>query len=432
MDEYLEKLKAVQDEIKGIDMRMSALENGYVLDAEFVDQYIEQQRSNAPARYEDFLSKDDLIRIQNDYLTSLNKGADCDALDYGLAAVIGIFCGVIDALFTSNPHEGIVSEKTDDLFDKIIMALARKNGWNPKEEKKNSVASAIGFLESHYGVVYDQAKSKDVLGAVEHMRTRNHHAKSAGHYPDIFGLIASICNQFTGTSTFYDQKKKFVYMVNTEDKHELHGDTFVGKVFCGTANWFWHCISDIAGSSGSRGKGKGHIGAGLPIPFTELFQLCDFGKFENEKGQWQSFATVMTKVYEEGYDARHAATMSVPVILNELLIRAIYTIKRHFYNGLEWNKILLEKEKYSLKRMLTVSVGTMCLVDAGHATVSSWGNWVKFFSELNLVSWSRFGLLAVGELQMMVDKENRNIVAIQDTISERWDELLEKSRMLLE
>ena len=163
-----------------------------------------------------------------------------------------------------------------------------------------------------------------------------------GHYPDIFGLIASICNQFTGTSTFYDQDKKFVYMVNAENKHELHGDTFVGKVFCGTANWFWHCISDIAGSSGSRGKGEEHIGAGLPIPFTELFQLCDFGKFENEKGQWQSFATVMTKVYEEGYDARHAATMSVPVILNELLIRAIYTIKRHFYNGLEWNKILLE------------------------------------------------------------------------------------------
>jgi hypothetical protein len=35
---------------------------------------------------------------------------------------------------------------------------------------------------------------------------------------------------------------------------------------------------------------------GLPIPFTELFQLCSTKMFRNESGDLQSLGTVMTQV----------------------------------------------------------------------------------------------------------------------------------------
>ena len=193
-------------------------------------------------------------------------------------------------------------------------------------------------------------------------------SKSLSHYPDVFGLIASICNQFTNTSTFLDSGRGTITITNgTGNGLELYGATLLSKLYCGFINWIMHCISDVAGSSGSKG-----VGAGLPIPVTEFFQFCNFGRFENEKGQWQSFATVMTKVYEEGYDLRHGVATSIPVLLNDLLIHAIFTIKQHFYAGVPWERI---KDNYDgLLRMKTVSIGSLCLVDLSEAAITSWGN----------------------------------------------------------
>jgi len=186
-----------------------------------------------------------------------------------------------------------------------------------------------------------------------------------------------------------------------DNEWRLEGNNLVSKLFAGTANWLGHCMSDIAGSSGSRGKGEGHIGAGLPVPFTEFLQLCDFGRFPDEKGHYQSFATVMTEVYERGYDVRHGVATSVPVIVNELLVRMVYTFKKHFYEGKIWQESMPIKKDLTLNRMLTVGTGSLCLVDFGQAAVTSWGNWVLFFSKLNIVAWARFGMLGVKELQLI-------------------------------
>ena len=104
------------------------------------------------------------------------------------------------------PHDGAIGETTDKLFDKALIKLAgeKKNG------DERSISSAIGFFEGKARINYDQAKTQEITKqlrdgfteTIEHLSTNNHHAKSMGHYPDIFGLIASICNQFTDTSTF--------------------------------------------------------------------------------------------------------------------------------------------------------------------------------------------------------------------------------------
>ena len=434
-DPYLDRLRAIQAETAGIDACLDALESGYTLDAERVDSIVRSQMLARPVRYEDFLSEGKLEEIALEYSQALNKGVDCDALDYALSAACGLVSGIVDVIFVGTPGEGLAGNATDNLFDAVVVRFAKSlkddNGnplWNPKPGNENNVASAIGRLEQVFKVGYDQVKSADTAGVIKNMLPKNHHAKSASHYPDFIGLIASICNQFTDTSTFFDSNNGQIAIVpGTGNGVELIGKTLTAKVFAGTINWFGHCMSDVAGSSGASGRGTG-----LPLPFWEFFELCNFGKFPNEKGQWQSFATVMTQVYEQGYDLRHGVSTTFPVLINELLVRAVYTIKRHFGAGVPWSECLPVGKCPELQRMLTVGVGSMCLIDLGHAAATSWGNWVKFFGELNITAWARFGLQGARELQAIAERDTRNLLELNDDISSEWNRLLERSQSLLE
>ncbi len=422
-------------------MRISALEEGYALDANQVDAFVKQNRSTRIAKYESFLTKEELNIISDNYIEALKKGVECDGWDYGLSATVGVFCGIIDAFFCSTPHKGIISGSVDNLFGESVKRFAKITGWDPREGNENNLASAIGYLERTFKVGYDQTTSSQVGGAVKNMAMDNHHAKSAGHYPDILGLFFSLCDQFSGTSTFYDKSIGSIKIVpatsynsqwaqeffkNTHLGIKLQGDTFISKIIAGTLNWFGHCMSDICGSSGSKGTGSG-----LPVPFTEFFQFCNFGKFYYDEKHHETFATVMTKVYENGYDTRHAATTAIPVILNDILIRMLFAIKRHFAENKEWEECIPLTQSPEVHRMLTVGIGSMCLVDLGHAGATMCGSWVLFFSKLNITAWARFGQLGVQELQLITERELKNIETIQDEISDNWQKLLERSNDLI-
>ncbi|MBQ9059374.1 MAG: hypothetical protein IJ125_09345 [Atopobiaceae bacterium] len=360
-DPYLERLRAIQAETTGIEARIDALESGYAIDADTVDKFIESQVSSRPARYDDFLAEGEIKDIALRHSQAMNKGVECDALDYALAAVCGLLSGLLDVLLVGSPGDGVLDAATDNMFGRMVKEFAGKMGWSPREGNEGSLQSAIGFLERNFKVGYDQAKHTDVGSVIKPLTPKNHHAKSAGHYPDIIGLIGSISNQFTDTSTFFDSKKgSFVYVAGTGKGVELKGDTVSAKVFAGFVNWLGHCMSDVTGSSGSQSRGQG-----LPIPFTEFFQLCNFGKFPNDEGQWQSFATVMTQVYEQGYDLRHGVAATFPVVINDLLVRAVFTLKRRFADGLSWEGCLPKGDSPEMQRMATVGVGAMCLVDLG-------------------------------------------------------------------
>lgn len=433
-DPYLERLRSIQAETEGIDARLSALESGQVLEVEKIDAIIQAGFTEKPARYEDFLSEEEIGDIAFRYSRALNKGVDCDALDYALSAVCGFASGLIDVVFVGQPGKEVVGQISDRLFDAIVVRFAKsikdeegKQLWRPRFGNENNVSSAIAFLEGQFKVGYDQAKSADTFGLIKNMLPKNHHAKSAAHYPDLIGLIASICNQLTDTSTFFDSTSSQIVIVRGSGNGiELKGKTLEAKVFAGAMNWFGHCMSDISGSSGAKGRG-----AGLPMPFWEFFELCNFGKFPNEKGQWQSFATVMTQVYEQGYDLRHGVATTFPVLINDLLIRAVFTIKRHFVQGVPWLECLPVGDCPELQRMLTVGTGTLCLIDLGHSSITSLGNWVQFFGNLNITAWARFGLQGVRELQMVANRDTENTLSINDEISEEWGRLLKRSRALL-
>jgi hypothetical protein len=426
---YLDNLLKVQQELLNTQARLDALELGKVADPVMLSE------DDRPASFSDFLSADEIQAINRSFSESLNRKVECDSLDYALACACGVISGLIDILLVKTPHEGLLGDASDKLFDKAVIALAGKK----KNGEERNIASAIQFFENKAKVTYDQAKTQEITKrltdgfaeTIEHLSTKNHHAKSLSHYPDIFGLIASICNQFTNTSTFLDTSKGKITIINGADSFlELQGNTMPAKIFSGFVNWLFHCLSDVAGSSGNRGLDKG-TGTGLPIPFTEFFQFCNFGAFKNEKGQNQTIATVMVKVYEEGYDLRHGVATSVPVLINDLLLRAVFMIKQHFYDHVSWTDLLRKKNEDKFQRMASVGIGALCLLDLSEAAITSWGNWVVFFSHLNISAWNRLAIQGVKELRILSDREMHNLEMIEQEITEKREELLQRSRLLV-
>lgn len=333
-----------------------------------------------------------------------------DKLDYALAASSGAICGVIDIFLVGKPGESPVGEITDNWFADRTMDFAKLCGWNDKGIK--SLPSAIRYLENKFKIPYDQRGVGDVASFVFGLNPSNHHFKSLAHNPSLLGLFFSILDQFTNSSHFVSDGE-LISLVKADDRFELRGNNLPSKFFCAFANWFGHLISDMSGSSGSKTRGMGvpsplwtwtndiiAIKRSLNIPASE------FDKAANE---------LAINIYNQGYDARFQLAQAIPVFINEMLVRLMYSLRRlikYFTeNSKEESSLKLMWKKCepfsspTVKRMLTVAHGIFCLVDVGDATVRSFVagvgefNPTEFLLRLNIVGVGRFTVSLYGEVK---------------------------------
>ena len=360
----------------------------------------------------------------------------CDSTELIAAVACGAIGGMIDVLFVGAPNDGRPLEAwADKKVDGVVMRFARLSGWKPDSPQQDSVIQAIKFLESTFKVNYDQRYGADV-GHLFTMSTRDHHFKSLAHSPDLVGLFFSLLNQFTSTATFVSQGRLITLRTDSFDPQhkgttkvgvELYGKTFESKIFCGFVNWIGHIMSDIAGSSGPE-RVPGY-GMGASAPFCELLQFCKFGKFDlgNKSGD---LAELATRVFEEGYDARYAVALGVPVLVTDLLVRLIWAIKRRFQDGRPLKECLPAKEDDGLRTMLLLGTGTLCVMDGAEAFVRSEGgtNAVAFVSRINYIAWLRLVMLVVRELRMRLSIE-RDVEAMR-LLNEAYANYLEKLETL--
>lgn len=206
------------------------------------------------------------------------------------------------------PVESPLGDITDKWFANRTIGFAKICGYTGD---KNSLSSAIKFLERKFKIPYDQSVGGGIFRELIDLTPSNHHFKSLGHNPTLLGLLFSILNQFTNTSDFVSNGE-LISLNNSDGKFELQGKNIPSKLFCGIANWIGHLISDVSGSSSSKGRGMGMpspiwawsndviaIIAKLNIPVTE------FDKFVNE---------LALKLFEKGYDVRFQTTQAIPVL----------------------------------------------------------------------------------------------------------------------
>lgn len=332
-----------------------------------------------------------LIACSDENRALIQYGDKCDKYDYLISVACGAVGGMVDIFLVGAPGDSVLGNWTDAQVDNAVKGFAKISGWSPKADKADSVASAIGFLEKKFKVNYDHRHSADVHNLFN-MSAKNHHMMSLAHSPDVIGLFFSILNQFTSTATFVANGQ--LVTINTET-FELQGGNFISKLFCGIANWFGHVMSDVAGSSGSRGNSG--RGAGVVMPFYELFSFCKFGKF-NVGQDKQDLATIATRAFQEGYDFRFGLATAIPVIITDLSIRLIWALRRHFQYGKPLKECIPTQKHTDLRIMLIFGNGTLCVMDGIDAGVRSGGNFLAFFMRLNLIAWFRFVVLVLKEV----------------------------------
>lgn len=248
---------------------------------------------------------------------------ECDKLDYILAVGSGTLCGIIDIFLVGKPGESPSGDITDKWFENRVKGFAKICGWSGGEKKSSS--SAIKFLEEKFKVPYDQRGAGDAGSFIFDLTPTNHHFKSLAHNPSLLGLFFSVLDQFTNTSHFITDGE-LISLVKADNRFELKGSNIPSKLFSAFVNWFGHLISDISGASTSKGRGMG-----IPSPLWSWtndviaiknklkIPVSEFDKSTNE---------LALRIFKEGYDVRFQTAQAIPVFINEMLVRLIYSMRR--------------------------------------------------------------------------------------------------------
>ena len=310
---------------------------------------------------------------------------ECDKSDYILSASSGALCGIMDIFLVGKPGESPIGDLTDKWFAERTKSFAKLCKWD--STKDDSLKSAIKHLEKKFKIPYDQSVGGSIFHELINLTPDNHHFKSLGHNPTILGLFFSILNQFTNTSSFVSEGE-LITLNNSDGKFELERHNVPSKLFCGFVNWLGHLVSDVSGASSSKGRGMG-----IPSPIWSWtndviaikrkigIPASEFDKTTNE---------LALQIFKEGYDTRFQTAQTIPVFINEMIVRVFYCVKR----------------------MLTVAHGTFCLVDIGDATIRGFAtgggyfNAAEFFMRLNIVGVGRFTISLYGEVKRGVKKSD--------------------------
>lgn len=178
-----------------------------------------------------------------------------DKWDYLLAVGSGIACGMMDILWTGDfslaEGRNISAQQIDNLVKKTAKILGCES-----DDLKNCVK----FLEDKFPIPADGSAS-DFGGGLQH------HLRDFAHHPTIIGLIFSLLTQFTYKSYGTDLNGNFI-IVDVPDKSKIFiGEDIFSKIVNGTIIWFFHLISDMAGSRSTVGLSGG---TGIPGPILSI------------------------------------------------------------------------------------------------------------------------------------------------------------------
>lgn len=384
--------------------------------ASYVREVEEYARSNgvnlAQDPFDSLLSKqqkaDLLQRIEKD----LEEADDCDKWDYVIAASCGLLAGLVDAFFVGAPgKESVLGKMTDQGANRLVETFAGFCGWKSPGGDSDATAGAIEFLEDKFQVNYDHRHSGDVGHKFE-MSTKNHHLMSLAHSPSPAGLFFSVLDQFTDKASYVSDGR----LLRISAGSKLQGSDLASRLVAAFFNWIGHVMSDMAGASGTQGRGSG-----VPIPFFELLQFADVGQFGKDKS---TLAKLTVDMFEKGYDARFGAALAVPVLLNELFMRILWVLKRRYSHGCEWKECRPTAAHASLRRMLLVGHGCLALVDLTDAVIRGKGEPVLVLTRMNPIAWTRFAFLGLREVHLLAGKDAKRIQFVEERLNHDINELL--------
>lgn len=430
----IRKISASDDLYEGELFKSKHIEVDEDLKLEFIaEEYDEELTKNDVYR--------DLQRVEETLCGTEKYTNHADILDYSIAVTSGIINGMIDSFFIGEWDFEAAKAKSNQYMNEKVMNFAKKQGFTG-----DRLADAVEFLEKKYPLPGDDAY-KNVLddSGKQVMTMKTHHLDDLSHHPTLIGLIASIVVQFSGEAIYLPAGGGVARVpVEVNDYGNFTGTEAGPKVFAGVINWFFnvvketiantkgHWMSDLAGSHMSAGGGMGLPGSLLSILkelsllpcFTDSNFREDLRKaYHNGIGDGKSQVNFglfneLFKGASSKFDARTELAVkselerqALPVILNEMLVRGFYFIRRFIDEmknknsilDIDWNNVLPVNNR-TIVRMLTISKGTFTAFDAADAAIRSKGLKTKFILRVNFVGIGSFALTSGIDIGMGVKK----------------------------
>lgn len=393
-------------------------------------------------------SLDKIIADCQNKIDTLNGEIDrltnhADGLDYLLAVASGTLTGLVDIFFVGELDMVTAKANINRKFNDFIEWYAESKGYKGEGRLKG----AITFLENHYKVAQDNIWS----GKEINVTAKSHHLDDLAHHPTIVGLVAAVAVQFLRCGIFVDKNGEWHFVMIETTPEELakiwmpiiisgvllwltnlaknkyqdkYGEELpkpiitlvkllakapaVLRLLEAVNNWISHLVSDMGGSRNTPGGGMGIPGIFIsllkeissipPLNNTKLPQIVN----DLYVKQKIDFRTELAFVSELGRQA-------VPVLLNELIVRGFYFVRRLLielgdkkFNEINWNEVnwqnIIPFNNRTIARMITIASGTFTAIDMADAAIraamKSGGNpavfWAKFALRVNFVGVGRF------------------------------------------
>lgn len=361
------------------------------------------------------LSQIDQKLSANDHeIKKLNQSIDnftnkADGLDYTIAVASGILSGLIDSLWVGEFSFERGKAWSNKNVNDFVLKTARSKGY-----EGDRLDGAIAFLEKKFPVSHDNSWSGKDMG----ISAKSHHIDDLAHHPTPIGLFFSILSQFTKEGYFQNSEGKFLKFA-IDEKGQLIGENFQSKIFAGTINWFFHLVSDMSGSNKTAGSGMG-----IPGPIVSLLKEASLIPGLNQSGLSKKIKEIFV---DDKIDLRSELAFSheitrqaVPIVLNELIVRSFYFIRKFIseykeqktFEAINWKNTLPWGNR-TIARMLTISTGVFCtfdLLDAAiRGAVKSGGEPSMFAKEfvlrVNFVGMGRFSIAVATDVNMGIKKE---------------------------
>ena len=340
--------------------------------------------------------------------------SQADSLDYIVAAASGVLCAALDILwvgeFSLEKGRNIAADQTDNFVKKTAKLFG-----GPSDDLKSSVK----FLEEKFPLASD-GNTPGFGGGLQH------HLRDFAHHPTLAGLVFSLLTQFTYKSYGTDTAGNFLVLDVPEKSRIFIGEDIPQKILYGTVIWFFHLVSDVAGSSSTAGLTGG---TGIPGPLLSLAkEISAIPFFRNMKVGEDTLSIMLSKLFNGTLLAQHDADgkiikdtvlkfdfrgelgatvelgkQAVPVIANECIVRGFYFLRRFAMEMRRINPRTLDDIKQinwsavkpgknpTISRMLTVSTGVFATIDIGEAVASQ-----KYWVGVNYIGVGRFAV-AIGE-----------------------------------
>ena len=173
---------------------------------------------------------------------------------YMIAVAAGSIAAALDIFWVGDIDLDTAHEWGKEKTENFVISVAKSKGY-----EGDSIKEAIRMLEKLYESPGDKA-TNEFGGGLQH------HGRDFSHHFSIFGLIASLFTQFSNGKILGTDTSGDLLVVELENK-DLIGDTLLDKIYNGVVVWFFHLVSDMAGSSSSKGEGTG-----IPGPILSMLK----------------------------------------------------------------------------------------------------------------------------------------------------------------